>query len=577
MEYMNFRGALSGVGYFLERSPLSATFSAIVIFVLFGILLLLCRKAVIAGGILGFVSVAFAYINYMKVSLNGDNFFPLDVLMIGDAGSLISFMSGNVPPVFWVSVLVLVLWVIALWFFRVEVPFSWKIRLPSAICIILAGALLFSGDDRTDRVLGRFSMDPLDTMLQSFNYHTHGFSGAFILNLLNMRVERPEGYAQETIQELLEGFEVTLATEEYFDVIVVLSESFFDVRTLPGVEFYPNPLPNFDRIRYSPGTVSGLVYTTAFGGGTIRPEFEILTGLSTDPLPGGLVPYAIFRREMPSHVSHYRDMGYRTLALHPYNERFYSRHVGYPFLGFDDFLDYSELTERFDLDYVGEFISDISLMEPITYFLDGADDPTFMFVITMQNHHPFPSWAEEEMSIRVTSDRLDPDALEAVTSFTQGLHDADAMLGMLADYIDGRDRPTVLLFFGDHLPVLGPSGSAFVQSGLLDPYMCEKEYRKNQYTTPFLIYANRPLARGIFSEYMDNHISTYYLLSALAVMTEFHRTPYMNLLLDYHARVPVHNVRLAQPLTDEIQSLQRMLWLITYDRLVGNLYSVCDP
>ena len=574
MEYMNFNGWLEDLLHFLQRHPLSALFSSLAILVIFGFLLLLCKKAVIAAGILGAISLVFAYVNYMKVLANGDHFFPRDIAMIGNAGELTYFIAGaSAPRWYFLGIAVITLWVVALWFFKAELPLGWKVRLPSAAVILLAVLLLFGAPRRAERVLGVFDMSFFDAALQSSNYQANGFLGAFLINTMSMRVERPAGYSEAAIRDLLDGFEATPQTGEDFDVIVVLSESFFDVRILDAA-FSENPLPNFDRVRESDRAVSGMIYTTAVGGGTIRPEFEILTGLTTDFLPSGAIPYEMLRRPMPTHVSNYRDAGYVTIALHPYNERFYSRNTAYPLLGFDEFWGRTALEEQFPLEYRGLFISDESMLEPIKYFLNVTDDPTFMFVITMQNHQPFPRLSPEEIEIQVTSNSLSPEVLDNVTSFTRGLHDSDRFLGTLVDYIDTRERPTVLLFWGDHLPNLGANHAAFAESGLIDPdNMFTTEVRHVLFSTPFLIYANRDLDRGVFDSHMDNRISTYYLLSALAVMTDFHRTPYMNLLLDHHSRVPVYNGRLIMEDTPEILSLMHTLRLMTYDRLVGHLYA----
>jgi len=166
MEYMNFGGQLQGVMAFLQHSPLSALFSAVAILISLGVLLLICRKAVIVGGILGAGSLLSAYINYMKVATNGDNFFPRDIAMIGRTGELAYFIGGTaVPRWFWVGLVVVVLWVVALWFFRAELPLGWKIRLPSATCAILALVLLFSTPQRSEAVLGRFDMSFFDAAL----------------------------------------------------------------------------------------------------------------------------------------------------------------------------------------------------------------------------------------------------------------------------------------------------------------------------------------------------------------------------------------------------------------------------
>jgi len=573
MEYMNFGGDLHRVETFLERHPMSAVFGAIAIIVIFAVTLLFARKAFIAAGIVGFFSIAFAYINYMKVATNGDNFFPRDIALARNPYSLITFASGNVPGYFWLGVAVVVLWVFALWLFRARLPLGWKIRIPAAVGTICVIVFLFFTPPRSEAVLNRFNMSRFDAALQSSNYRANGFLGAFIINVLSMRIERPPEYSRATIDALLRDFTHTPATAEYFDVIVVLSESFFDVRMLDA-QFSQNPLPNFDEIIQRPNAYSGLIYTTALNGGTVRPEFDILTGLTTDHLPGGSIPYGFIRHDMTTHVSHYRDFGYRTIALHPYNERFYQRNTAYPLMGFNEFLGEEELLTRFGLEYIRGFATDMSLLAPMKYFLDGSDEPMFMFVITMQNHQPFPPMDPADIRIEVSSDALNPEVLSAVTTFTHGLHDADRMLGALVDYIDNRERPTVMLFFGDHLPNLGGSLAAFIQSGLLESdALHTQQARMVMYSTPFVIYANRTLHPGIFPQNTDNHVSTYYLMSAIAFMTGFHRTPYMNLLLDYHARVPFHNIRLQMEETDDIRSLSRAMKLITYDRLVGSGFS----
>ena len=39
--------------------------------------------------------------------------------------------------------------------------------------------------------------------------------------------------------------------------------------------------------------------------------------------------------------------------------------------------------------------------------------------------------------------------------YTEGVRDADAMLGRLTAYFEERGEPVVLVFYGDHLPYLG--------------------------------------------------------------------------------------------------------------------------
>ena len=202
--------------------------------------------------------------------------------------------------------------------------------------------------------------------------------------------------------------------------------------------------------------------------------------------------------------------------------------------------------------------------------LDGSDGPMFLFAITMENHQPFAPLPEEEIQIQVSSGLLSQSSLDTVTTYVQGLYDADQMLGRLAEYIDSRERPTLLVFFGDHKPTLGDNYAAYAESGLFPADLnYEFQYRKKMYSTPFLICANRELDPGLFSGNRDNELSPCYLLDAASLSTGFQMTPYMQLLAELHGSVPFYNQRLTMPITPEVQaSVQARQWA-TYHRLMG--------
>ena len=72
------------------------------------------------------------------------------------------------------------------------------------------------------------------------------------------------------------------------DIVVVQSESFFDpsvVRGLDGEDFAPN------LHRLAKEGSSGGLHVPTYGGGTIRTEFEVLTGLSLRYFPTLQFPY----------------------------------------------------------------------------------------------------------------------------------------------------------------------------------------------------------------------------------------------------------------------------------------------
>jgi phosphoglycerol transferase MdoB-like AlkP superfamily enzyme len=573
MDYMNY-GNLRGVFRFIGSFTMPYLFELTVILFVFGVLLLLCRRAFIASGILALLSVALAYVNYTKFALNGDHLFPRDFAMLKNAGGLVSFISGDSPAYFGILAVAALAWTAAFFIFKTEIKLNWKIRLPLAFTLVFGATFLFLSPVRAERTLNTFNMSFFDAALQNSNYSANGFLGAFTINLLSMNAEQPPGYSEEQINGIMAGYEETSSRlgSESFDVIAVLSESFFDVRGLNGVEFSKNPLPNYDAILNAPDTYSGMMYSTAIFGGTVRPEFELLTGLTTDYLPSGSIPYEYVSSSIETFVSRYRDAGFRTIALHPYDKKFYSRNLAYGFLGFDEFYGIEEIESIVTPEYKRGYLTDGALLQAIKHVMEESDAPVFMFVITMQNHQPFARLDESEISIRVSSALLTGNALDAVTTYTQGLADNDKMLGGLREYIDKRERPTAMLFFGDHLPSFG--AETYSLCGMFGP---DGDYSQAEletmYSSPFILYANRNLPGGLFTEKTGNKISSYYMLLSVASLTGFPCSPYMNLLNDLHASVSYHNVRLNQPVTERTERLTHVMRHITYDRLLGEGYS----
>ena len=499
-------------------------------------------------------------------SLAGDDFSIEDLAAFTPAAYVRDNMLGLAA---------LVCWTIFLALTKADLPRGWFYRLSAASLVLVLVWSFCANRERTKTMLARFDMSTYDTALQRSNYSANGFVGGFALNVLTMRIEPPEGYTQETMQHLLELYQpVPASGQEEFDVIVILSESFFDARILPGVEFSQNPLERYDELLERPNCYSGTLYTTASGGGTVRPEFGMLTGLTTDYLPDVTTPYWFVNEEVPSYVSICKDAGYDTLAIHPYDRTFYARNQAYPYLGFDRFLDMEDLSQLVTAEYKRDYITDQSTLKLMEKCLDEAEAPTFMFVITMQNHQPYNAMDPADIQIKVTSPDLSEPALTALTTYTQGLYDADQMLGELADYIDQRERPTVVVFFGDHLPTLGSNYLAYRESGLFDPTDgLTPEELEQVYSTPYVIYSNRELEFDFFKQNRDNPISDYNMLNAVYRAVGLPRTPYMEMLADFYRDYPYYNVRLEIPVHSTRENFLKAMELVTYDRVLGHRWS----
>ena len=110
---MNYRN-LDRLLQHCELQPGPVRFEIVVIYLVFLFFWALLRRSALTVGVMGGLSFLFAYINYTKVAVNGDNFFPQDMMMAGSAGELTSFISGGLPKWFWLGLAALVCWTIFL-------------------------------------------------------------------------------------------------------------------------------------------------------------------------------------------------------------------------------------------------------------------------------------------------------------------------------------------------------------------------------------------------------------------------------------------------------------------------------
>ena len=574
--------------YFSENGN-AFLFAAGVVCVFYLLLLLLCKKGWIAAGILLFFSTAMMTVNYYKFTLTGDFFYPWDLGATKNMGELFEFVrtAPSKRMLFFVALGILLIVIAAL--SRLSLPLRFSLRAPLAALLVFGAVFSASTPARCAKILAKNNLYFEDMSLQYSNYAANGFVGGFFVNALSMNVSVPQNYSEQTVNAILDN-QVDSSPSDSFsspDIILVLSESFWDVRRLPGTTFSENPLQNYDALCADANTVSGDIVQSAFGGGTVRPEFDILTGLSVDALPSGAVPWQYVSEQTPSYPALFRSLGYRTLAVHPYTATFYDRRRAYPLIGIEEayFSDDMKTVKEIEPHIRGKQISDASFVEYIKYYMEHSDSdaPVFCFGISMENHqayeHKFSdapySLENPDFSVYTENPALDEATMESLGNYVQGLKDADDALGELAEYVKTRDRNTVLIWFGDHLPTLGTNRAAYVQSGMISQPESASDSLALRHT-PFLIYANFPLKEStIVQKGAENLISDYHLLGAACEMIGAPGTRLTAFLQRYAAVQPYYcaAVRRAVNADEAVLQFAEQHRLLTYDRLFGKQYS----
>jgi phosphoglycerol transferase MdoB-like AlkP superfamily enzyme len=322
--------------------------------------------------------------------------------------------------------------------------------------------------------------------------------------------DKPKGYSKESISSVIDKLskykDMKVSSEVNIkpNVIVIMSESFWDATQLKGVSFDKDILENVKK------DIKGSLVSPVFGGKTANVEFEVLTGLSNYFINPGVIPYNVYlRRPTPSIANAFNKNDYDTIAIHPNDKTFYNRDKVYKYMGFNRFIDIDGFDR--EKDFKGTNIADDKLMDVILNQIDAGGNSKFIFAITMQNHDPYLN-EYSKLEVKTASKSLNETEMSILSNYASGIYDADRAFGKLINSLKTSNKPTLVYYFGDHLPRLGkPIGVYDVYNSL--NYFNDKEKIDsdiNSYSTPLAVWSNykeiSPVAAKISPAQLSLHI-----------------------------------------------------------------------
>lgn len=236
-------------------------------------------------------------------------------------------------------------------------------------------------------------------------------------------------------------------TADLPDIILVQSESLFDPGDLENVaEPQMRNLAEIARRSYAGG-----LRVPTFAGGTIRTEFEVLTGLPLAAFPQVRYPYLQLDLERaPSIAKLLAKQGYRTLAIHPNGGAFWNRNHAFRALGFERFDDVAVFEGAH---HHGWYVSDAALTDRIIASLQDEGPPQLVLGISIQNHGPYTPQELAQSPPSCTTDSRGADMLDVYCDLARA---SDVQLARLVEFARNRERPTLVLFYSDHMPPLQP-------------------------------------------------------------------------------------------------------------------------
>ena len=478
-----YNGNLSSVYAWILGYPKQFLVSYVLMFGIINIFYGLPRKAYLAICSLQFCLFSIlGFISRQKLIIKGSPLLPADFSIGKEALEI----SGRFKEVYLSMALIalgtLVLIVLVLKFTPREKYKGWQ-----KTAVFLTSVTLLTVFYTAMGPIQKVFALQLNNLSQKMNYEENGMMLGFALNAEYLKVPEPANYHEDAVKKVLEGSKATYSADPNFkpNIIFVMSEAFWDPTLMENVSFSEDPMPFFHSLQKSQS--SGRMLSPVYGGGTANTEFEALTGFSTQLLPDGSIPYAQYvNKPIEALPSILQKQGYATSAIHPYDNWFYDRKNVYKNLGFDKFIS----KEFFNSPETnGQYIRDTELSKKILDEVQATEKPDFIYATSMENHGPYSSTPNPNNKIKVTGASLSPASQAILENYTNSVSDVDQSLKQMIKGLEQSDEPTEVIFYGDHLPMLGDDYSVYKDADFVKGDTSYEDYLK-LHSVPFVSWDN---------------------------------------------------------------------------------------
>jgi len=557
--------------------------SLVVIYAIYILVYNLIGKVFLSMVLTSCTLVILCIVNYLKLIFRGDPLYPSDFTQITHMQSVIpmvmDYFSWSYIFIIIVSIVACIVAGIYMRRYIQNVKIHLGIR---ALLVVGSIFVLYAYGNFANTFMNKvFQKSGVDFVLwnQNENYASNGFVLGFISNLDTTVMEKPKNYSKENMLQIANDIKKQYSgnignqkKKEKPNIIFVMSESFWDPTKVTNLSFSEDPVPNLHHyIENFPG---GQTISPTFGGNTANVEFEALTSYSMSLLKPGSIPYQQVitnKKEIPSIPTALKKEGYYTSAIHSFGRTFFKRDDVYKVLGFDKF-NADDTMENVDID--GDYISDLAMSKEIIAELEKQKQPTFIHAVTMQNHFPFTEDRFGENLIEISGLENEESKGELET-YTEGLRRSDEALQYLIEQLDNLDRPTLLVFFGDHLPSLGTNKSFYKENGYITNEKTPSE-RLAMAQTPLLMYANFDMPNDNLGLVSPIHFS-----NLIFDYAGLNKSLFYQFLSELYKEIPVlrdelkvdKNGEVINDLTKKQKEMLEQYKMLQYDLLVGNQYS----
>lgn len=367
------------------------------------------------------------------------------------------------------------------------------------------------------------------------------FQGIILTSLVKKDLVSPD-YSSKYVSKLLSSYDDVTVSGKWgkANVVFILSEAFSDLENISEITFNEPLMQEIANYKKDNDKMVFDLLVPAYGGSSVNTEFEILTGASLTFWSPGFIPYNQYYsdsigKNAPNIIKEFNNNGYTTMYLTPWGEDSYNSKRNYKLFGADKTIYGSKLKGS----NKGQFYSDKSLMKDIYNQLKNTKEGEHKFIMTAsgQNHFPYTEDKYEKYDVSVKNTEYSKKSTNMLKSYAQGVYDASKELNNLYKMIQDLDTPTIIVFFGDHLPYI-------IDDDGVEPYISAKYFNtENKYvndmrkhTTKAVILSNYDIETDDI-KYMNANYLGAYVLNKMDLKV----SNYFKYIDDLRKKVPVYN------------------------------------
>lgn len=537
------------------------------------------------------LSLVFAVASRLKILSRATPIVPSDTAELGSFKEILTLVN---PVIIGGIVVLLIAIVIAIIWLERHTSHRHP-RVLTRIAKVVCGLCLLVG---LGSMGGHYSF--VKNVLESFGMYidgnpnmllyaqTNGPIVTFVSQLDVKVMDKPSGYSKNAVERIVKRYQQRATTinanrsvnAKDLTVLFNLSESFAEPTRVPGVTLNKVATPYIDSLKKQ--TVSGLMLSAGYGGGTANMEYESLTGMSMGLLAtGSVIPN---NQIVPGEKTaiNVGDWFSYASAIHPYTGGYYNRIAVYRKYGFNKFSYLGSQYPIIDQKKLGTsmYLSDETAYANALKQIRSRNGGQFVNLITMQNHMPYTANVYPKHDFTVTGSMSSSEKSQ-IAHYTQGLAYTDQAVKQFKMQLDKLQKPVIWVFYGDHLPGIYDINASVTK-----------------YATDYFIYANKFARKQGMSAPVKHakYVSTNDFIAMALQTSRAKVNAYTALLTDVQQKLPtlwqaleasdigngkgLHFVTQAgkvidqQALSKSQQSLLRDYQMIQYDLVAGKQYSL---